>query len=207
MDVTIVSQSYSATKWQQEVCHFQHAFDKSGRVSFNYSKKKIVCILYSSVTDPLSTPQPASTQHTWSRSHSPEFWLTAPATHHFTCHAHSGYKPQSHHSSLSGLVFRRLWLPSVIPKCLCDPASILKFRLSITLSVCSLSVSVISDYLDNLKIKTRSVCLHQRSFLNPSSLPWVTISVSCILKTLSSTLYCLSLTFCASLRSGAAYSV
>ncbi|XDV36621.1 hypothetical protein PO909_006367 [Leuciscus waleckii] len=31
--------------------------------------------------------------------------------------------------------------------------------------------TVISDYLDNLKIKTRSVCLHQRSFLNPSSLP------------------------------------
>ncbi|CAM4732750.1 unnamed protein product [Leuciscus chuanchicus] len=30
---------------------------------------------------------------------------------------------------------------------------------------------LISDYLDNLKIKTRSVCLHQRSFLNPSSLP------------------------------------
>ncbi|CAM4598551.1 unnamed protein product [Leuciscus chuanchicus] len=30
---------------------------------------------------------------------------------------------------------------------------------------------MISDYLDNLKIKTRSVCLHQRSFLNPSSLP------------------------------------
>ncbi|XDV47112.1 hypothetical protein PO909_016822 [Leuciscus waleckii] len=30
---------------------------------------------------------------------------------------------------------------------------------------------VISDYLDYLKIKTRSVCLHQRSFLNPSSLP------------------------------------
>ena len=30
MDVTIVSQSYSATNWQQEVCHFQHAFDKSG---------------------------------------------------------------------------------------------------------------------------------------------------------------------------------
>jgi hypothetical protein len=26
MDVTIVSQSYSATNWQQEVCHFQNAF-------------------------------------------------------------------------------------------------------------------------------------------------------------------------------------
>ncbi len=25
MDVTIVSQSYSATNWQQEVCHFQNA--------------------------------------------------------------------------------------------------------------------------------------------------------------------------------------
>ena len=32
MDVTIVSQSYSATNWQQEVCHFQNAFDKSGGV-------------------------------------------------------------------------------------------------------------------------------------------------------------------------------
>ncbi|XDV31537.1 hypothetical protein PO909_002528 [Leuciscus waleckii] len=31
-----------------------------------------------------------------------------------------------------------------------------------------LSGKLISDYLDNLKIKTRSVCLHQRSFLNPS---------------------------------------
>ena len=48
MDVAIVSQSYSATNWQQEVCHFQHAFDKSGGVSFNYSKEKIVCILFSS---------------------------------------------------------------------------------------------------------------------------------------------------------------
>ncbi|XDV43861.1 hypothetical protein PO909_012258 [Leuciscus waleckii] len=35
----------------------------------------------------------------------------------------------------------------------------------------TLTVGMISDYLDNLKIKTRSVCLHQRSFLNPSSLP------------------------------------
>ena len=40
MDVAIVSQSYSATNWQQEVCHFQHAFDKSGGVSFKYSEKK-----------------------------------------------------------------------------------------------------------------------------------------------------------------------
>ena len=39
MDVTIVSQSYSATNWQQEVCHFQNAFDKSGGVNFMYSRK------------------------------------------------------------------------------------------------------------------------------------------------------------------------
>ena len=40
MDVTIVCQSYSATNWQQEVCHFQNAFDKSGGgVSFNNSYK------------------------------------------------------------------------------------------------------------------------------------------------------------------------
>ena len=39
MDVTIVSQSYSATNWQQEVCHFQNAFDKSGGVSFTHSYK------------------------------------------------------------------------------------------------------------------------------------------------------------------------
>jgi hypothetical protein len=39
MDVTIVSQSYSATNWQQEVCHFLNAFDKSGGVSFIYSNK------------------------------------------------------------------------------------------------------------------------------------------------------------------------
>ena len=40
MEVTIVSQSYSATNWQQEVCHFQHAFDKSGGgVSFTNSYK------------------------------------------------------------------------------------------------------------------------------------------------------------------------
>ena len=39
MDVTTVSQSYSATNWQQEVCHFQNAFDKSGGVSFTYSSK------------------------------------------------------------------------------------------------------------------------------------------------------------------------
>ena len=39
MDVTIVSQSYSATNWQQEVCHFQHAFEKSGGVSFTNSYK------------------------------------------------------------------------------------------------------------------------------------------------------------------------
>ena len=30
MDVTIVSQSYSATNWQQELCHIQNAFDKMG---------------------------------------------------------------------------------------------------------------------------------------------------------------------------------
>ncbi|CAM4619490.1 unnamed protein product [Leuciscus chuanchicus] len=44
-----------------------------------------------------------------------------------------------------------------------------KFVLILMVIVAALIV--ISDYLDNLKIKTRSVCLHQRSFLNPSSLP------------------------------------
>jgi len=29
MDVTIVSQSYSATNWQQEVCHFPNALKSS----------------------------------------------------------------------------------------------------------------------------------------------------------------------------------
>ncbi len=27
IDVTIMSQSYSATNWQQEVCHFQNALN------------------------------------------------------------------------------------------------------------------------------------------------------------------------------------
>ena len=48
MDVTIVSQSYSATNWQQEVCHFQNAFDKSGVLVLTTVKKKFVCILFSS---------------------------------------------------------------------------------------------------------------------------------------------------------------
>ena len=39
MDVTIVSQSYSATNWQQEVCHFQNVFDKSGGVTFTHNYK------------------------------------------------------------------------------------------------------------------------------------------------------------------------
>ena len=42
MDVTIVIESYSGTNWQQEGCHFKHAFDKSGGVSFNSSKKNSV---------------------------------------------------------------------------------------------------------------------------------------------------------------------
>ena len=37
MDVTIVCQSYSATNWQQEMCHFQNAFDKSWGGCFTYS--------------------------------------------------------------------------------------------------------------------------------------------------------------------------
>ena len=49
MDVTIVSQSYSATNWQQEVCHFQHAFDKSGWVSFTNSYK---ISIYIGLTEP-----------------------------------------------------------------------------------------------------------------------------------------------------------
>jgi hypothetical protein len=44
MDVTIVSQSYSATNWQKEVCHFQNALKSPPYASIEQTVDKEIGI-------------------------------------------------------------------------------------------------------------------------------------------------------------------